>query len=84
MVNVPVPLVTLQVILAWLVALDPAVIFTAPEFEQVVTAVPATAVGRVLIVSVLVDVALPTQGALGVAVKVNVTLPADISAALGS
>ena len=33
-------------------------------------------------VSVLLDVALP-QGAFPVAVRVNVTLPAEISAALG-
>jgi hypothetical protein len=81
--SVPVPLVTLQVIPAWLVALDPAVIFTAPEVEQVDTAVPATAEGAWFIVSVLVDVAFEAHGAFGVEVKVNITLPALISATLG-
>ena len=79
--NVPVPL-DVHVIPVLLVALDPAVIFTAPELEHVVTAVPATAVAAWVIVSVLVEVALP-QGALPVAVNVNVTLPAALSAALG-
>ena len=65
-----------------MVALDPAVIFTAPLLEQVLIAVPATAVGAALIVSVFVDVAL-AQPALPVAVNVIVTLPAAISAALG-
>lgn len=82
LVKVPVPL-DVQVTLAWFVALDPAVIFTAPEVEQVVTAVPAIAVGAALMVSVLVEVAFATQGELGDAVKVSVTLPAVISAALG-
>ena len=56
--------------------------FTAPDVEQVVTAVPATDVGAAVIVNVLVDVAFP-QGAFPVAVSVKVTLPAVISAALG-
>ena len=34
-----------HVTLLWFVALDPGVIFTTPEFEQVATAVPASAVG---------------------------------------
>lgn len=66
-----------------MVALAPAVIFTAPELEQVVMAVPATAVGAGLIVNVLVDVALAAQGELGDAVNVRITLPAAISATLG-
>lgn len=82
MVNDPVPL-HVQVIPALFVALEPAVIFTAPLVEQVVTAVPATDVGAGVIVSVLFDVAFPTQGELGVDVNVSVTLPAEISAALG-
>jgi hypothetical protein len=82
--NVPVPFDVVQVILAWLVALEPAVIFTAPEAEQVNTSVPAFAVGNVFIVSVLLDVALVAQGEFGVAVNVSVTLPAAISAGLGS
>ena len=47
-VNAPVPL-DVHIILLWLVALAPAVIFTAPELEQVNTDVPAIAVGRALI-----------------------------------
>jgi hypothetical protein len=65
-----------------LVALDPAIIFTAPELEQVTTAVPATAVGAAVMVIVLVEVAA-AQVPLPLAVKVIVTLPAAISAALG-
>ena len=79
--NVPVP-PDVQVMPLLLVALDPAVIFTAPALEQVVTAVPATAVGAAVMVSVLVDTAL-TQLPFPLAVKVIVTLPAAISAALG-
>ena len=79
--NVPVP-PDVQVMPLLLVALDPAVIFTAPLLEQVVTAVPATAVGAAVIVSVLVDTAL-AQLPFPLAVKVIVTLPAAISAALG-
>ena len=54
--NVPVP-ADVQMIPLVFVALDPAVIFTAPLLEQVLTAVPATAVGAAAIVSVLVDTA---------------------------
>ncbi len=79
--NVPVPL-EVQVVPALLLALEPAVMFTAPVFEHVPTAVPATAVGAEVIVKVLVEVAL-AQVPLPVAVKVIVTLPAVISAALG-
>ncbi len=79
--KVPVPLEA-QVTPALLLALEPAVMFTAPLFEQVPTAVPAEAVGAVVIVNVLVDVAL-VQVPFAVAVKVRVTLPAVISAALG-
>jgi hypothetical protein len=81
--KVPVPLVVVQVIPALLLALDPAVIFTAPVEEQVVTAVPATAEGAWLIVNVLFEVAFPEHGELGVDVKMSVTLPAVISAGLG-
>jgi hypothetical protein len=56
--------------------------FTAPAEEQVETAVPATAVGAVLIVIFFVEVAL-AQGEFPVAVNVRVLLPAVISAALG-
>ena len=71
-----------QLIPLLLVAVDPAVMFTAPVFEQVVTAVPATAVGAAVIVNVLVDTAF-AQVPFPVAVKVIVTVPAAISAALG-
>ena len=79
--NVPVPL-DVQAVPALLVAVEPAVMLTAPVLEQVDTAVPATAVGAVLIVNVFEEVALahvPTP----VAVNVMVLLPAVISAALG-
>ncbi len=72
-VIVPVPF-DVHATLLWLVALDPAVIFTAPELVQVDTAVPATAVGAAVMVSVLVEVA-GEQVPLPFAVKVNVTLP---------
>jgi hypothetical protein len=64
------------------VALEPVVIFTAPVFEQVTIAVPATAVGAAVIVRDFVSIA-SAQPALPVDVKVIVTLPAAISAALG-
>ena len=80
--NVPVPL-DVQVTPPLLVALDPAVILTGVELEQVTTSVPATAVGALVIVNVLVSVA-SAQGPLPLAVKVSVTLPAVISAALGA
>ena len=53
-----------------MVALAPAVIFTAPE------------VGGELIVSIFVEIAFP-HSVFPVAVNVIVTLPAVISAALG-
>ena len=55
---------------------------TAPEVEQVAMAVPATAVGAAVMVSVFVEVAF-VQGEFALAVRVRVTLPAVISAALG-
>ncbi len=74
LVNVPVPFDVDHVTPLWFVALDPAVIFTGAELEQVATAVPATAVGAAVIVSVLVDVAA-AQVPFGLAVNVKVTLP---------
>ena len=71
-----------QLIPLLLVALDPVVMFVAPVLEQVAMAVPATAVGAAVIVSVLVDTAF-AQLPFPLAVKVIVTLPAAISAALG-
>ncbi len=70
--NVPVPL-DVHVTPLLLVALDPAVKFTAPALEQVDKAEPATAVGAAVIVNVLLEVALP-HGAFPVAVNVSVTL----------
>ena len=46
------------------------------------TALPATAVGAVVIVSVFVSVAF-AQGLFAFAVSVNITLPAVMSAELG-
>ena len=65
-----------------LVALEPAVIFTAPEVEQVFITVPAIAVGTELIVSVLVAVTFVQPAFETLSVKT--TFPAEISAALGS
>ena len=79
--KVPLPL-EVQLTLALFVADEPAVMFTAPELEQVFIAVPATAVAGWLMVIVLVDVALE-QPPLPVAVNVKVLDPAVISAALG-
>ncbi len=73
LVIVPVPL-DVHTTLLWFEALDPAVIFTAPPLKQADTAVPATAVGAAVMVSVLVEVA-GEQVPLPFAVKVNVTLP---------
>ena len=79
--KVPVP-DDVQLIPLLLVALDPVVMFVAPVLEQVAMAVPATAVGAGVIVSVLVDTAF-AQVPFPVAVNVIVTVPAAISAALG-
>ena len=49
--NVPVPL-DVHVVTKVFVALDPVVMLIAPEFEQVVIAVPATAVGKAFTVTV--------------------------------
>ena len=73
LVKLPLPL-EVHVIPVSLVADEPAVMFTAPELEQVVTAVPATAVGAAVIVKFFVDTAL-AQGPLPVAVKVKVIVP---------
>jgi len=45
LVKVPVPAEEVQVASVEFTVLEPAVIFTPPAFEQVVTAVPALAVG---------------------------------------
>ena len=79
--KVPLPL-EVQLTLALFVADEPAVMFTAPELEQVFIAVPAAAVGAAVMVSVFVEVALE-QVPLPVAVNVKVLDPAVISAALG-
>ena len=80
LVNVPVPLVP-QLTLAWLVALAP-VMLTEAELVHMDWLPPATAVAALDIVNVLVDEAL-AQGETAVAVNVNVTIPAVISAGLG-
>lgn len=77
--KVPLPL-DVHVTLAWLVAFDPVVMLTAPVEAQVTIAVPATAVGAGVMVRVFVEVTLAQPL---VAVKVKVTLPAALSAALG-
>ena len=79
--KVPVPF-DVQVIPALFVVEEPAVMFTAPELEQVFIAVPATAVAGWLMVIVLVEVTLE-QVPLPVAVNVRVLDPAVMSAALG-
>ena len=56
------------------VAEEPAVIFTAPVLEQVVTTVPDTEVGAAVIVRFFVDPIL-AQGPLPVAVSVTVIVP---------
>jgi len=63
-------------------AADPSVMFTAPELAQVKTLFPAFDDGAVTMVNVFVEAALP-QGVLPVAVRVRVTLPAEMSAVLG-
>lgn len=55
---------------------------TAPIVEQVLTGVPAFALGFGPNVSIFVALTLP-QGAIPIAVSVNVTFPAVRSAALG-
>jgi hypothetical protein len=81
--NDPVPFGVDHVMPELFVEVEPAVILTAPEPEQVLTAVPATAVGAPVMVIVLDDVAL-AQPAFPVAVNTIVRLPAVISAALGA
>lgn len=79
--KVPVPL-DVQATAVWLVALAPAVILREAVVAHMVKAVPATAVITLLMLRVFVAVAFP-QGVFPYAVKVSVTLPAVISAALG-
>jgi hypothetical protein len=55
--------------------------FTSIKVEQMLTAVPAEALGAVINDKTLVEVALAQPGF--VALSVNITLPAAISAALG-
>lgn len=79
--KVPVPL-EVQATAVWLVAVAPAVIFIEAVVAQMVTAVPALAVITLLMLRFFVAVAF-AQGVLPNAVKVRVTLPAVMSAALG-
>jgi hypothetical protein len=81
LVNVPVP-VDDHAIDDWFVAEEPPVIFTAPELEHVARSAPAAAVGGLVKVNVFVEVA-GEHVPVPLAVNVNETLPADISAALG-
>lgn len=80
--NVPVPFED-HVTLAWLVAEEPPVMFTGLSLVHILRSVPAAAVGSVLIVRTLLDVA-STHGETPEAVSVIVTLPAAMSVALGS
>jgi hypothetical protein len=59
--KVPVPLGVVHVIPELLVAVDPAVIFTAPVVEQVDTAVPAAAVAGGTTVAVTVVLVADTH-----------------------
>ena len=79
-VNVPVPLLV-QFTAVEFVELAP-VMLTAPALEQVVWFPPALGTGAATIAKVLVDVTVP-QGELPTTVKVRVTVPAEISPALG-
>jgi hypothetical protein len=79
--KVPVPL-EVQVILVWLVALEPVVILIAPIEEQTLKSAPATAVIGLLMVNVFVEVEFG-QGAFPFVVNVKMTLPTVISSALG-
>lgn len=60
------------------------VMLTAPDPAQVETAVPAFADGFGPKVKVLVATSVPEQGETAVPVKVKVTLPDEMSAALGA
>ena len=79
--KLPVPFGVLHVTPVLLDAVDPAVMFIAPELEQVLIAVPEFAVGADTIVNTFELVAL-VQG-LFTAVSVIVTEPLVISVALG-
>jgi hypothetical protein len=72
-----------QIIPVLFVTLAPVVISTALAVEQMEIAVPASAVGAGVIVTVLLEVASTAHGEFAKAVKVRVTLPAVISPALG-
>ena len=62
---------------------DPAVMLTEVSVAHMVTGVPAVALGFPIKVSVFCDVTFPEQGVCALAVKVKITLPAVLSAALG-
>lgn len=79
--NVPVPF-EVQAMPVLFVALEPAVILTAPVLEHVAIAVPATAVDAGVMMKLLVEVAT-AHVPFPVDVKVNVVLPTAISAPLG-
>ena len=71
-----------QVTPALLVADEPAVIFTAPEFEQVLTSVPATAVGEELTTTVCSSETM-ADPQVGVEVQTIYQVPAPRPAAVG-
>jgi hypothetical protein len=81
LVKVPVPFDD-QTIVVKLGTLAPAVMFIAPELEQVLMSVPAIAELEERIVSTLVSIALVQPGFE--AVNVNITLLAAMSAILGA
>ena len=58
-------------------------ILTAPSVAQVVIGAPGLALGFGVMVNVLVAVTNPVQGDNAFTVSVKVTLPFDLSAALG-
>ena len=70
--KVPVPL-EVQATAELLVALAPAVMLTAPEFEQVTMAVPATEVGAGVMVMVRSD--MPAQVPIILVVNLKITAP---------
>ena len=80
--KVPVPSVDVQIVPLVLVALDPSVILTAPDVEQVVIFVPATAVGANFIVITFVDVT-DAQVPFPMAVNMRFLVPANKSPTLG-
>ena len=80
--KVPVPFGVDHVIPELLPEVAPVVMFTAPELEQVFTAVPALAVGACVMVIALLEVTLEQPGK-PFTVNTRFLVPAVASAALG-